>query len=32
VKDMYEKAQTDFKKLIRDWGYSLSVINGVEQT
>lgn len=27
---MYTKAQTDFRKLIRDYGYSLSVINGVD--
>lgn len=30
LKAMYEKAQSDLKKLIRDRGYSLSVINGVE--
>ena len=27
---MYTKAQTDLRKLIRDYGYSLSVINGVD--
>lgn len=30
LKSMYQKAQTDLRKLIRDHGYSLSVINGVE--
>ena len=30
LKSMYQKAQTDLRKLIRDYGYSLSVINGVE--
>ena len=30
LKNMYIKAQTDLRKLIRDRGYSLSVINGVE--
>lgn len=30
MKEMYEKSQTDLRKLIRDYGYSLSVINGVE--
>ena len=30
LKVMFEKAQSDFRKLIRDRGYSLSVINGVE--
>lgn len=30
LKKMYIKAQTDLRKLIRDRGYSLSVINGVE--
>ena len=32
LKSMYQKAQTDLRKLIRDYGYSLSVINGVPQT
>lgn len=27
---MYTKAQTDLRKLIRDYGYSLSVINGAD--
>lgn len=31
MKELYEKTQTDLRKLIRDYGYSLSVINGVEQ-
>ena len=30
MKLMYEKAQNDLRKIIRDRGYSLSVINGVE--
>ena len=30
LKNMYIKAQTDLRKFIRDRGYSLSVINGVE--
>ena len=30
LKEMYEKSQTDLRKLIRDRGYILSVINGVE--
>ena len=30
LKSMFEKAQTDLRKLIRDYGYSLSVINGVD--
>ena len=30
MKAMLEKSQTDLRKLIRDRGYSLSVINGVE--
>ena len=30
MKLMYEKAQSDIRKLIRDRGYSLSVINGVD--
>ena len=30
LKSMYQKVQTDLRKLIRDHGYSLSVINGVE--
>ena len=29
LKGMYEKAQTDFRKLIRDRAYALAVINGV---
>jgi hypothetical protein len=29
LKAMYEKAQTDLRKLIRDRSYSLAVINGV---
>ena len=32
MKSMYEKAQSDLKKLIRDRGYSTSVIFGVETT
>lgn len=32
MREMYEKAQTDLRKLIRDRAYSLSVINGVETT
>lgn len=32
LRAMYEKAQTDLRKLIRDRGYSLSVINGVESS
>ena len=30
MKELYLKSQTDLRKLIRDYGYSLSVINGVE--
>jgi len=30
LKAMYEKAQTDLRKIIRDRGYSLSYINGVQ--
>ena len=30
MKAMFEKSQTDLRKLIRDWSYNLSVINGVE--
>ena len=30
MKELYKKSQTDLRKLIRDYGYSLSVINGVE--
>ena len=30
MKAMYDKAQADLRKLIRDRGYSMSVINGVE--
>ena len=30
MKELYEKSQTDLRKLIRDRGYSLSYINGVE--
>lgn len=30
IKELYEKSQTDLRKLIRDYGYSLSIINGVE--
>ena len=30
MKELYQKSQTDLRKLIRDYGYSLSVINGVE--
>ena len=30
MKELYTKSQTDLRKLIRDYGYSLSVINGVE--
>ena len=30
LKHMYNKSQNDLRKLIRDRGYSLSVINGVE--
>ena len=30
LKDLYIKSQTDLRKLIRDYGYSLSVINGVD--
>ena len=30
MKALYEKTQTDLRKLIRDRAYSLSVINGVE--
>lgn len=32
MKALYEKTQTDLRKLIRDRAYSLSVINGVETT
>ena len=32
LKGMYEKAQTDFRKLIRDRGYGLAVINGVSSS
>ena len=32
LKEMYEKAQTDFRKLIRDRGYGLAVINGVSSS
>lgn len=32
LRAMYSKAQTDFRKLIRDRGYSISVINGVESS
>ena len=30
MKEMYEKTQTDLRKLIRDYGYNYSIINGVE--
>ncbi len=30
MKELYQKSQTDLRKLIRDRGYSISVINGVE--
>lgn len=30
MKAMFEKSQTDLRKLIRDRGYNLSVMNGVE--
>ncbi len=30
MKELYSKSQTDLRKLIRDRGYNLSVINGVE--
>lgn len=30
IKELLNKSQTDLRKLIRDRGYSLSVINGVE--
>ena len=30
LKSMFQKAQTDLRKLIRDYGYSISVVNGVE--
>ena len=29
MKEMYQKAQIDLRKLIRDWSYNVSVINGV---
>ena len=32
MKELYEKSQTDFRKLIRDRAYSLAVINGVATT
>ena len=32
MKELYQKSQTDLRKLIRDYGYSMSVINGVETT
>ena len=32
MKELYNKSQTDLRKLIRDYGYSLSVINGVESS
>lgn len=32
MKELYTKAQTDLRKLIRDRRYSLSVINGVESS
>ena len=32
MKELYVKSQTDLRKLIRDYGYSMSVINGVETT
>ena len=30
MKELYLKSQTDLRKLIRDRGYSLSLVNGVE--
>ena len=30
LKEMYQKAQTDLRKYIRDRGYSVSLVNGVE--
>lgn len=30
MKNMYQKSQTDLRKLIRDYGYSYSVVNGVD--
>lgn len=30
LRAMYTKAQTDLRKLIRDYGYNLAVINGVD--
>lgn len=30
MKELYTKSQTDLRKLIRDHGYSIAVINGVE--
>lgn len=30
LRDMYTKAQTDFRKLIRDRAYALAVVNGVQ--
>ena len=32
MKELYIKAQNDLRKLIRDRGYSLSVINGVAES
>lgn len=32
LREMYTKAQTDFRKLIRDRGYGLAVINGVSSS
>ena len=32
MKELYVKAQNDLRKLIRDRGYSLSVINGVAES
>lgn len=32
MREMYKKAQTDLRKLIRDRAYSLCIINGVETT
>ena len=29
MKELYLKAQNDLRKLIRDWGWSKPVINGV---
>ena len=32
MKELYLKAQIDFKKLIRDWSYNVNVTNGVSTT